>query len=96
MESSDIFQLWQRNPVPARTKGQRGKILSPRERASSKNALDQLRGETAPARRNRRLGVIERNHIAGEAIVHEHGDAVGFELEAGAGGIVADGGGHRV
>ena len=54
------------------------------------HAFDELRSDAAPARRDRRLGVRQRHHIAGEAVSHERGDAAGVELEAGQRGIVAD------
>src|SRR5579863_8773907 len=47
------------------------------------HAGDELRSEAAPASRDRRLGVRQRHDIAGEAISHVRGDALGVEREAG-------------
>ena len=60
------------------------------------HAFDELRSKAAAARRDRGLGVVERDDIAGEPVVHEHRHAAGFEFEAGQGGVVTYGGRHLV
>ena len=50
----------------------------------------ELRSDAAPARLWRGLGVQQRDHVAGDAVVQYANRALGMELETGQGGIVAE------
>jgi hypothetical protein len=58
-------------------------------------ALYQLRRNAAPAQRPRRLGVGDDDRARRAAIIRKRKPALDVELEAGEGGVVADGGHER-